>query len=137
MKRTSKPAPQPPVERAASPVACVAEAQPHKEAHSALPWVVRGEDGFWFIDSGPNCVAECNGRYGSSEANARFIVLAVNAHAELVAALRELVVAGRISYAHLCAPQDRTPEAREQERMHVATVTQRAMAVLANVEAAQ
>ena len=60
-------------------------------------------------------------------ANARLIAAAP----ALLEALIALEKAERISYAHLCGPQDRTPDEREAERLHVCEAAQKALAAIA------
>lgn len=71
---------------------------PDSLTHSPLPWTVKTDGAIQRVMSGDYYVARCHEAPGdvddegndqySPEANAAFIVRAVNAHAELVAALK-------------------------------------------------
>ena len=62
-----------------------------EKKHTALPWKVEnnGQDDIWISDEKDNTVVEQFYHEKSAQANAEFIVKAVNAHYELVEALRK------------------------------------------------
>ena len=66
-----------------------------KGTHTETPWSLRPKrhgDSWWVVapksDGTEGYVAECVGRQEANESNARFIVTAVNCHAELLATVR-------------------------------------------------